>query len=161
MISEVLVTLWWIVFFGTQVFLWKLVWTRTKNIIPLQPDQSQNQSSTWLHWHWLSICSGIVSNNVLQNNMQWSESFKYVKLFKFQFIHCWCLLCSVAKWLYCKWGRSVSTFEHPGGMPWPCGVGLVENGQRAPSEYKGALQDCQVVTFGCLIRLHQVDVNHQ
>lgn len=73
-------------------------------------------------------------------------------------VHCWCLLCSVAKWLYRKWGRSVSTFEYPGGMPWPCCVGLVENGQRAPSEYKGALQDCQVFTFGCLIRLHQVDI---
>lgn len=31
--------------FGMQVFLWKLVWTRTKNIVPLQFDQTQTQSS--------------------------------------------------------------------------------------------------------------------
>lgn len=54
-------------------------------------------------------------------------------------------LCLVAaKRLYCEWSRSVSTSQCPRGMPRACSVGLVENGQRAPSECKGALQDCQV-----------------
>lgn len=49
-----------------------------------------------------------------------------------------------AKRLYCEWSRSVSTSQCPRGMPRARSVGLVENGQRAPSECKGALQDRQV-----------------
>lgn len=60
------------------------------------------------------------------------------------FFKCLYLCLVVAKRLYCEWSRSVSASQCPRGMPWACSVGLVENGQRAPSECKGGLQDCQV-----------------
>lgn len=88
-----------------------------------------NESFFW----WVPVFQSVLNTSECQKGSRYST-------------YCFCLyLCLVAaKRLYCEWSGSVSTSQCTRGMPRACSVGLVENGQRAPSERKGALQDGQV-----------------